>query len=524
MAFHDMKPLYLIDLWREACRHIELAESLPNFCRLLEPALGSVTLEVRVLDRASGIMDIVATSESSAIGLGRASLPVVCASALAAWCGSGEALRQDELVAKMPLLEPAFPRLQWSWIAGLPNQHELTGLLVLTSLERRQLEPSAIATLIEPIAAAFENHARLHELERLREAAEAERQRLRDRLGRSDDGEAVIGADAGLADVMTRVSQVARADLPVLLLGETGSGKEVVAREIHTHSDRSAGPFIRVNCGALPPELIDSELFGHERGSFTGATARRRGWFERADGGTLFLDEIGELPPAAQVRLLRVLQDGLINRMGAEHAITVNVRVIAATHRDLPQMVQAGEFRADLWYRIATFPIVLPPLRERPGDVAALARHFSERAARRFGLRSCALTAGDLELLATYQWPGNVRELAAVIDRATILGKGQDLAIEQALGFQSPRPSPAVHGALQPCEPASVEAVEVRSGRKLDSFDVAVRQHIERALALSRGRIEGPYGAATLLGLNPHTLRAKMRKLAIDWQRYREHA
>ena len=300
------------------------------------------------------------------------------------------------------------------------------------------MDATALAALIDPVTAALENHLRLHELERLRVAAEAEREHLRDRLGRPDEDEPLIGADGGLAEVVMRVRQVAPADVPVLLLGETGSGKEVVAREIHTHSSHRAGPFIRVNCGAIPTELIDSELFGHERGSFTGASTRRQGWFERADGGTLFMDEIGELPLAAQVRLLRVLQDGLVQRVGGERPVPVVVRVVAATHRDLPRMVHSGEFRADLWYRIATFPIVIPPLRERTLDIKALAEHFAQRAARRFGLRYCRPTMTDLELMAAYAWPGNVRELAAVIDRAAILGNGQRLAIEQALGFQGP--------------------------------------------------------------------------------------
>ena len=184
------------------------------------------------------------------------------------------------------------------------------------------------------------------------------RDRLR-RLGRTDISEVVVGAGSGLRDVMERVAQVAQADAPVLLLGETGSGKEVVAREIHRRSARAPGPFVRVNCGAIPGELVDSELFGHERGSFTGAVAQRRGWFERADGGTLFLDEVAELPLQAQVRLLRVLQDGLVHRVGGEQAIAVNARVVAATHQDLPAMIRDGRFREDLWYRLAVFPICL---------------------------------------------------------------------------------------------------------------------------------------------------------------------
>ena len=230
---------------------------------------------------------------------------------------------------------------------------------------------------------------------------------------------------------MEQIDLVARSQAPVLILGETGSGKEVVARAIHSRSARANKPFLRLNCGAVPPELIDSELFGHERGSFTGATGVRKGWFERADSGTLFLDECGELPPAVQVRLLRILQDGTFERVGAEKHLTVDVRIIAATHRDLHEMVAQGSFREDLWYRIAVFPIRLPPLRERLTDIPALAAHFALRAAKRLGTMPLVPSPADIQLLLGYAWPGNARELAAVIERAAILGEGKRLEIDR---------------------------------------------------------------------------------------------
>ncbi len=308
---------------------------------------------------------------------------------------------------------------------------------------------------------------------------------------------------------MRQVEQVAPTAAPVLILGETGSGKEVVARAIHERSDRARGPILRVNCGAIPPELVDSELFGHERGSFTGASAQRRGWFERADGGTLFLDEVAELPLAAQVRLLRVLQDGMFERVGGSRALSVDVRVVAATHRDLAAMVRAGAFREDLWYRINVFVIRLPPLRERHGDIHALAEHFADGAGRRFGAGPLHVSPADVALLQGYDWPGNVRELSAVIERAAILGEGRRLDVApSALG---------VHAGDDPRA----------AGRRVDgeafaTLDDAMRRHIEAALApRCRGRIEGDTGAARLLAIHANTLRSRMAKLGIRWERFR---
>ncbi len=242
-------------------------------------------------------------------------------------------------------------------------------------------------SLLEPFAVALENDHRLRELVALRESLEADKRSLLSRLDRHDISDSIVGAETGLKPVMEQIELVAHSDTPVLILGETGAGKEVVARAIHQRSRRTSGPFLRVNCGAIAPDLVDSELFGHERGSFTGAVGTRQGWFERADGGTLFLDECGELTPAAQVRLLRILQDGTFERVGGERALHVDVRIVAATHRDLAAMTEDGRFRQDLWYRLAVFPIRLPPLRDRPADISALAAHFALRRPSGWGCR-----------------------------------------------------------------------------------------------------------------------------------------
>jgi transcriptional regulator with GAF, ATPase, and Fis domain len=304
---------------------------------------------------------------------------------------------------------------------------------------------------------------------------------------------------------------VSRSGAPVLLFGETGTGKEIIARAIHEHSPFRRGPFRRVNCGAISPELIDSELFGHEAGAFTGAVSRRKGWFEQADGGTLFLDEVGELPAAAQVRLLRVVQDGEVVRVGGERPVHVKVRIVAATHRDLPGMVEAQTFRADLYYRLSVFPIVIPPLRDRPTDIRAFAEYFAERAANRFGLKSVAVADDDVRVLTAYRWPGNVREMAAVMDRAVLVGQGRTLNVVAALGQAAPTSAaPAARSEDRP------------SGSSVEPLDTVIRDHIERALRATRGRVEGPHGAARLLQVNPHTLRARMRKLRIPWKAFRQ--
>lgn len=315
----------------------------------------------------------------------------------------------------------------------------------------------------------------------------------------------------GMQHLLRMVDNVAQSNITVIVRGETGTGKEVIARTIHRRSPRAGGPFLRVNCGALPQDLIDSELFGHQRGSFTGAVADHRGWFERADGGTLLLDEVGELTPAAQVRLLRVLQDGTFQRVGGQRTLTVDVRVIAATNQDLRAMVATGAFREDLWYRIAVFPIRLPALRERPLDIPAMATHFALRAAERLSLAPQVPSAEDLDLLSAYAWPGNIRELASVIERAAILGNGQHLEVAQALGGSDLGPYAAGEG------PAHTRSAH----EEVEPLDAVMRRHIESALMRSHGRIEGPFGAANALGINPHTLRARMRKLRIDWRAFR---
>jgi transcriptional regulator with GAF, ATPase, and Fis domain len=499
-------------LWQAAAQSPDWAVFLAQVHALLGRP---VPMLVARLDREGGAAELEAGAEP-----GQAHRHPLSADAwgeIAALAAPGQAWVGDarDLAGRLPWLVPAGWRGDVAMMAL--GEGEPAGLVLLA--DARPGIEALMRELAPPCAAVLANQLRWRALNSEREAAEAERRALLLRLKRPGLGDAIVGAEAGLREVMEAVAQVAPSDAPVLILGETGTGKEVVARAVHAHSRRTRGPFLRVNCGAIPPELIDSELFGHERGSFTGAVGTRRGWFERADGGTLFLDEIGELPAAAQVRLLRVLQDGSFQRVGGESSLTVDVRLVAATNRDLRAAVAAGEFREDLWFRVAVFPIPLPPLRQRLRDIPAMAAHFSLRAAERLGLPPRMPDAADMDLLSAYPWPGNVRELASVIERAAILGDGLRLEVARSLGVY-PRVAAGSGGAFARASP---RVEEDRENPAPPSLEVQTRRHIEAALARCHGRVDGPFGAARLLALNPNTLRSKLRRLGIDPQEFRQY-
>ncbi|MEW6144462.1 MAG: sigma 54-interacting transcriptional regulator [Thermodesulfobacteriota bacterium] len=323
-------------------------------------------------------------------------------------------------------------------------------------------------------------------------------------LGNFDE---VIGRSAPMAEVMRDVRQVAGTGSTVLILGETGTGKEVIARTIHELSGRSGRPLIKVNCAAIPAHLIESEFFGHEAGAFTGATRKRDGRFTLADGGTIFLDEVAELSLDLQAKLLRVLQEGEFEPVGSSSTKKVDVRVLAATNRDLKKSVGKGEFREDLYYRLNVFPINLPPLRERGEDVGLFAQAFAEKFARRMGREFEPLTDECIRRLMSYSWPGNVRELQNVIERAVITSRGNRLDLDRALPEMSP---PAAQNGGNPGEAGTGAPVLT-----LDEMKSMERENILKALVTAHGRIYGEGGAASLLGMNPSTLRSRMKALGI---------
>jgi len=321
---------------------------------------------------------------------------------------------------------------------------------------------------------------------------------LREEVDKTSMFEEIVGTSAGLQAVLLRVSKVAPADSTVLITGETGTGKELIARAIHKRSSRSGQAFVSVNCAAIPRDLIASELFGHEKGAFTGALQRRLGRFELADGGTLFLDEVGELPAETQVALLRVLQEREFERVGGQQPIRVDTRVIAATNRDLPAAIADGSFRSDLFYRINVFPIEIPALRERKEDIRLLIEYFIDRYSSKMGKKLQTIDRKSLDRLQSYPWPGNIRELQNVIERSVIVSDTDHFSIDESWLSRAPANA----------KPLSADLV------------MQEKQRIEAVLAETKGRVSGPSGAAAKLGMPASTLDSRIKALKIDKRRF----
>jgi formate hydrogenlyase transcriptional activator len=379
------------------------------------------------------------------------------------------------------------------------------GVVVFSRREPAPFTPEQVTILTDvsrAIAVAVANALANAEIARLRDQLAEENFVLRDQLSRITKFEEIVGDSLPLRRVLEAIEQVAKTDATVLINGETGTGKELIARAIHQRSHRAKGPLIKFNCAAIPEALLASELFGHERGAFTGAIERRKGRFEQANGGTLFLDEIGELPQELQVLLLRVLQEREFERLGGSDSVRVDVRILAATNCDLAEEVRAGRFRSDLYYRLNVFPLRLPPLRERPEDISLLTAHFAAKHGERFGRPISRIDKRSLKLLESHLWHGNVRELENVIERAIILSRDGTLRIERdALGG----------GNLMRAPDGSIN----------ERLKAQEREAIEAALAVSGGRISGASGAARALGLAPSTLELRIQRLGIDKFAYR---
>jgi DNA-binding NtrC family response regulator len=396
-----------------------------------------------------------------------------------------------------------------------PFQYEEVLARVRLHLGRRELE-CKLAQLNRDLEGRVatrtaELQTALAQVEALKSRLQQENRYLKQEICEAGNLGDIIGTSRALHGALRKVAAVAPTDSTVLIHGETGTGKELIARAVHAQSSRRDKPMIKLNCSAISAGLVESELFGHVKGAFTGATDRRMGRFELADGGTLFLDEVSELPLETQAKLLRVLQEQEFEPVGSSKSVKVDVRVIAATNRDLLHDVEASRFRSDLFYRLNVFPVELPPLRDRREDIAPLATHFMHRMARKLGKPLERIAPATVEKLEAYSWPGNIRDLQNTIERAAVLTTGNELAVDWDLGPPLSTSSTS--------ESASAPASPLRAGREQresQSLEAIQREHIIAMLRKSYGVVEGPNGAAQLLGMNPSTVRFRMKKLGIS--------
>jgi formate hydrogenlyase transcriptional activator len=392
----------------------------------------------------------------------------------------------------------------YCWLP-LTTARRRLGALVFTSKHPSAYDAADVDFLLQiasQVAVAVENALAFQEIAVLKEQLAKEKAYLEEEARAEHHFGEIVGESAALLKVLKQVETVAPTDSTVLIRGETGTGKELIARALHELSPRRERTFVKLNCAAIPTGLLESELFGHERGAFTGAVSQKVGRFELAHQGTLFLDEVGDIPPELQPKLLRVLQEQEFERLGGTKTIKVDVRLAAATHRDLAKMVADGRFREDLYYRLNVFPVVLPPLRERPDDIPRLVRHFTQQFARRMGRRIETIPSAVMEALVRYPWPGNVRELQNVIERAVILSPGTSL--EVPVGELQPSSSPLPSGGEGPGVRGTVTLAD------------AEREHILGALREAGWVLGGPKGAAARLGMKRSTLYKKMKKLGIS--------
>lgn len=498
------------------CGNLDLQAMLSDFLMFIREVIPADAIVMQVYDEEEYIVEdiSVANVPEFKIDKFRFKLPP---EAIAYIQEHEEEFDKTGIIFNRPHEDPV-AKIFWETMGKKESSHlycrlcvgdeELGGIVLFArGYDRYKKDDLKLVTkLTAPLAVALANGLQFKEIQRLKEML-ADDNRYLNRQIHKIAGDEVIGQDFGLRDVMEMVRQVAPLSSQVLLLGETGVGKELIANAIHHSSSRASGPFIKVNCGAIPEALIDSELFGHEKGAFTGALQQKRGRFERAHGGTIFLDEIGELPLEAQVRLLRVLQAHEIERVGNSEPVSVDIRVIAATHRDLPEMVRKGTFREDLLFRLNVFPITIPPLRHRLMDIPSLVSFFIERKKKEMNLYAERTVApGGIEALQAYHWPGNVRELENVVERALIRSA---ISEESAsLRFDELNLSPLVNEMEK-------DVVKESAAPGVLNMNEAMKHHIESVLTLTQGQVAGAGGAAELLGMAPSTLRNRMIKLGI---------
>jgi formate hydrogenlyase transcriptional activator len=500
----------LLDVNNALVSNLELQDLFRAIVSALARVIHHDYTSLALYDEATGQMRIRALDFPAGRGLIREEMTAPCEASPAGRCFStgqpylatrAELERFDTEVVRLLLREG----VQTVCCVPLLAHGRAIGSLNLASRRENAFRPEDVELLMQvagQVAIAVENALAYKEIAALKNKLAEEKLYLEEEIRSELNFEEIIGESPSLKKALLQVEMVAAANTTVLIHGETGTGKELVARAIHNLSPRRERTFVKVNCAAIPAGLLESELFGHERGAFTGAIAQKIGRFELADKGTLFLDEVGDIPLELQPKLLRVLQEQEFERLGSTRTIRVDVRVVAATNRDLAQLVAERTFRSDLYYRLNVFPIYVPPLRERPGDIPLLVRYFVQKYSRQLNNPVQYVPVETMEALANYSWPGNVRELENLIERAVLLSRGSELRVP----LSELKASAAV--AL-PAGPAAAE------GESVTTLEEAERRHILRALRQTRWVIGGPKGAATLLGIKRTTLQARMRKLGI---------
>ena len=500
------------------CGHLEIEKGMSSCLRFLEPFIPVETMYLQLYELNLGAMRVIAKAtakKGTRIDVLNPFTAEAKQSLAMRRIDLEKSLLPEVLIINHPESDPISRTMLESLgenmdssilvMSLIMDDVPLGGLVVITKGNDRYTDEHArlLSLLKEPFCIAMSNMLKHREVLDLKEMLTDDNKYLNRELLRLS-GDEIIGENFGLKEIMELIRQVAPLDSPVLLLGETGVGKDVIANAIHYSSQRREGPFITVNCGAIPDTLIDSELFGYEKGAFTGALTRKRGRFERADKGTIFLDEIGELPLQAQIRLLRVVQAKEIERVGGTGSIPVDVRIIAATHRNLEEMTQSGRFRKDLWFRLNVFPVIIPPLRQRKEDIPALVNYFIEKKSKTLKLKiSPRLAVGAVERLLAYRWPGNVRELENVIERELILNRDGPLMFDQIIPTSQTIP-------VSP-EPDHENVIY--------NLEEIISRHIRKVLKMTNGKVHGKDGAAALMRINPSTLRNRMNKLGIPYGR-----
>ncbi|MFI5318698.1 MAG: sigma 54-interacting transcriptional regulator [Myxococcota bacterium] len=513
LAYSELKALLQINL--SSTRHLRRSDLFAELARSVKPLLACERFGIEVPTGPESLRVHVLALDQPARG------PMIeefsSAGTACRWAQEQRqryiAASREELRERFPMTNLVMEREGMESLCALPllREERSFGALFFMSTRRgayREIPAALLERVVSAVAVAVDNCFAYERLAELRDKLAAENAYLQDEIRQSRDSGGIVGRSPALEKVMALVDTVAPSAATVLIQGETGTGKELIARALHDRSPRHSHPLVKVNCAAISAGLVESELFGHVRGAFTGATSSRVGRFEVASGGTIFLDEVGELPLETQVKLLRVLQEREIEPVGSNQSRKVDVRVIAATNRDLEREVEAGRFRKDLFFRLNVVPIAVPPLRERVGDIELLALYLADRLGRELGKRVDGISPAALARLCAYDWPGNVRELSNVVERAVVLSHGPLLEIDAEMLPTAPRP-PASSA------PASAATPSATLRSESETLAAAQRRHVLAVLEETGGRIEGEQGAAARLGINPSTLRSRMKKFGI---------